>query len=244
MMSNDPIQYLIVEDEQLSAERLGAMISRLFPDFVHVKTLAPQLAFFDIQLADGLSFEIFDQVSVPFPVIFTTAYNEYAVRAFKVNSIDYLLKPIDEVELQAAVNKFRAGLSKPAINGHEAIALALSQLTNTYKTRFVVKVGEHLRMISAADILLFLSAEKSTFLRTIANRDYGIGYTLEQVESMVDPRQFFRINRKYLVHIKSIQDIIAYSNSRLKLNLTVPSDEDLIVSRERVNDFRKWLEGE
>ncbi|MBN2812452.1 MAG: response regulator transcription factor [Bacteroidales bacterium] len=258
MMSNNSIQYLIVEDEQLSAERLVAMISRLFPDFVHVKTLdsvksavrwisqhsAPQLAFFDIQLADGLSFEIFDQVSVPFPVIFTTAYNDYAIRAFKVNSIDYLLKPIDGEELQAAVNKFRAGLSKPAINGHEAIALALSQLTNTYKTRFVVKVGEHLRMIGTADILLFLSAEKSTFLRTIANRDYGIGYTLEQVESMVDLRQFFRINRKYLVHIKSIQDIIVYSNSRLKLKLTLPTDEDLIVSRERVNDFRKWLEGE
>lgn len=258
MMSNPTIYYLIVEDEQLSAERLAAMVSRLFPDFVHVKTLdsvksavswisqhsAPQLAFFDIQLADGLSFEIFDQVSVPFPVIFTTAYNEYAIRAFKVNSIDYLLKPIDGDELRAAVNKFRAGLSKPAIDGHEAIALALAQMTNTHKTRFVVKVGEHLRMIGTADIGIFLSAGKSTFLRTITNRDYGIGYTLEQVESMVDPRHFFRISRKYLIHIKSIQDIIAYSNSRLKLKLTVPTDDEIIVSRERVNDFKKWLEGE
>jgi two-component system LytT family response regulator len=251
------IHYLIVEDEGLSAERLAGMIQRLFPDFVLLTILdsvksavkwitqheQPQLAFFDIQLSDGLSFEIFEQVSVQFPVIFTTAYNEYAIRAFKVNSIDYLLKPIDEDELKGAVQRFRSGLNRTGLIEHEAVALALSQLTNSYKSRFVVKVGEHLRMIDTVDIGLFLSTDKSTYLRTFGNRDYGIGYTLEQVMSMIDPKQFFRINRKHIINIKAIQDIITYSHSRLKLKLSVPCEEDVLVSRERLDGFKSWLEG-
>jgi two-component system LytT family response regulator len=251
------LKYLIIEDEQLSAERLAGMISRLFPDFSLVKTLdsvksavswlshneQPQLAFFDIQLADGLSFEIFEQVSVDFPVIFTTAFNEYAIRAFKVNSIDYLLKPLAEDELMAAVNKFQAS-SFRAGKGNEAVAMALLQLTNTYKSRFLIKVGEHLRVIETSEVAMFFSQEKSTFLRAYNDRDFGLNFTLEQIENLVDPKLFFRISRKYLIHIKSIHDIIAYSNSRLKLKLTVSSDEDIIVSRERVEDFKNWLEGE
>jgi DNA-binding LytR/AlgR family response regulator len=252
------VDYMIVEDEKLSAERLAGMVARLFPDFHVVKTVdsvkaavhwisqnePPQLAFFDIQLADGLSFEIFEQVPVSFPVIFTTAFNEYAIRAFKVNSIDYLLKPISEDELKAAVSKFRSGLAKSTTHESDAIALALKQLTNTYKSRFLVRVGEHLKTIDISEAALFLSMEKSTYLRSYGNRDYGINFTLEQLESLVDPKQFFRINRKYLIHLKSIKDIIAYSNSRLKLILSVASDEDIIVSRERVEDFKRWLEGE
>lgn len=250
------MNYLIIEDEKLSAERLAGMVKRLFPDFVLLKTLDsvksavkwlsqnehPQLAFFDIQLADGLSFEIFEQISIQFPVIFTTAFNEYAIKAFKVNSIDYLLKPIDEDELKGAVNKFKSNSGKSNKIEHETIALALSKLTNTYKSRFLVKVGEHLRMVEIEDVAVFISMEKSTFLRTYNGRDYGIDFTLEQIESLVDPKKFFRVNRKFIVDIKSIQDIIAYSNSRLKLKLTIATDEDVIVSRERVAEFKEWLE--
>ncbi|MBN1791893.1 MAG: response regulator transcription factor [Bacteroidales bacterium] len=252
-----PVNYLIIEDEKLSAERLAGMVSRLFPDFNLINTLdsvksavrwlshnkQPQLAFFDIQLADGLSFEIFEQVSVHFPVVFTTAFNEYAIRAFKVNCIDYLLKPLDEDELKASINKFRAGLSRSGAVEHEAIAMALSQFTNTYKSRFVVKVGEHLRMIGVEEIAMFLSADKSTYIRTLSNRDYGVGFTLEQIENLVDPKHFFRINRKYIISITSIQDIITYSHSRLKLKLPVTCEENILVSRERIDSFKNWLEG-
>jgi DNA-binding LytR/AlgR family response regulator len=194
-------------------------------------------------LSDGLSFEIFEQVSVEFPVIFTTAYNEYAIRAFKVNSIDYLLKPIDEHELSGAVNKFINGLTRSGKIEHEAIALALSQLSHSYKSRFVIKIGDHLKMISTEEIAFFFSADKSVFIRTNGNRDYGVGFTLEQLESLLDPALFFRISRKCIVHIKSIQDIISYSNSRLKLKLSVPADDDILVSREKLDDFKSWLEG-
>ena len=250
------MNYLIIEDERLSAERLAGMINRLFPDFVLVKTLDsvksavkwltnnehPALGFFDIQLADGLSFEIFEQIQPQFPVIFTTAFNEYAIKAFKVNSIDYLLKPIDETELKSSVIKFQTGLNKPIGVENDAIAKTLQMLSNSYKSRFLLKVGEHLRMIAVEEIALFISMEKSTFLRTYNSRDYGIDFTLEQIEGLVDPKKFFRVNRKFIVDIKSIQDIITYSNSRLKLKLTVATDEDIIVSRERVTEFKEWLE--
>ena len=250
------MNYIIIEDERLSAERLAGMVSRLFPDFVLVKTFDsvksavkwlsnnehPALGFFDIQLADGLSFEIFEQVQLQFPVIFTTAFNEYAIRAFKVNSIDYLLKPIDEAELKASIQKFRLGHGKPVELETNAIAKTLQILTNSYKSRFLIKVGEHLRMITVDEILMFVSIEKSTYLRTNSGRDYGIDFTLEQLEGLIDPKLFFRINRKYLISLKSIQDIITYSTSRLKLKLTVTTDEDIIVSRERVSEFKSWLE--
>ncbi|HCT29268.1 MAG TPA: DNA-binding response regulator [Bacteroidales bacterium] len=250
------MNYIIIEDERLSAERLARMIHRLFPDFVLVKTLDsvksavkwlssnehPSLAFFDIQLADGLSFEIFEQIQLQFPVIFTTAFNEYAIKAFKVNSIDYLLKPIDEDELKNSVLKFRSGLTKPSALGNDAVAKALQMLTNKYKSRFLVKVGEHLRMIDVDEVSVFISMEKSTYIRTHSGRDYGVDFTLEQLEAMLDPKRFFRVNRKFIVEIKSIKDIIAYSNSRLKLKLDVNIDEDIIVSRERVNEFKGWLE--
>lgn len=250
------MNYIIIEDERLSAERLAGMIHRLFPDFVLVKTLDsvksavkwlsnnehPVLGFFDIQLADGLSFEIFEQIQIQFPVIFTTAFNEYAIKAFKVNSIDYLLKPIDEDELRNSVIKFKSGFGKPVEQGNDAISKALQMLTNTYKSRFLVKVGEHLRMIPIDDVAAFISMEKSTFLRTYNGRDFGIDFTLDQLEGLIDPKKFFRVNRKFIIDIKSIQDIVAYSNSRLKLKLAVATDEEVIVSRERVSEFKEWLE--
>lgn len=250
-------KYIIVEDEALSAERLARMVSTLFPELVLLKTLDsveetvhwleahehPQLAFFDIQLSDGLSFQIFEKTACAFPVIFTTAFNEYAIRAFKVNSIDYLLKPLDPKELSAAVVKFKLNASVDFQKNQESVAMALAQMTRNYKSRFVVRIGEHLRMIGINETAMFLSSEKSTFLRTFDNRDYGIGYTLEQLETLLDPSVFYRVSRKHIVHIKAIQDMIHYSNSRLKLKLTIPCDDEVLVSRERLDGFRKWIEG-
>ena len=251
------MNYIITEDEKPTAERLKRMISNVSPDLEHLATFDsvssavkwlnankhPNLAFFDIQLADGLSFEIFEQVEVEFPVIFTTAFNEYAIKAFKVNSIDYLLKPIDEAELKNAIQKFQKGFAqKPQALGNDSIAKALSMLTNSYKTRFVVKVGEHIRMIPVEEIALLFSSEKYTFIRTISGRDYGIDSTLEQVMNMVNPSEFFRVSRKHIIAISAIKDIIAYSGSRLKLKLSIPTDEDILVSREKVAEFKEWLD--
>jgi len=171
------MHYIIAEDEKPTAERLKKMVSGIAPELNHIATFDsvssaikwlksnpnPSLAFFDIQLADGLSFEIFEQVEIEFPVIFTTAFNEYAIKAFKVTSIDYLLKPIDEAELSKAIGKFQKGFShKPQALNSDAIAKTLSMLTNTYKTRFVVKVGEHLRMVPVEEIALFFSRQNSS----------------------------------------------------------------------------------
>lgn len=251
------MNYIIAEDEKPTADRLKKMISAISPELNHLTTFEsvssavkwlkannhPDLAFFDIQLADGISFEIFEQVQIEFPVIFTTAFNEYAIKAFKVNSIDYLLKPIDQGELEKAIRKFEKGIrSMNQVFNTDAIAKALSMLTNSYKTRFVVKVGEHIRMIPVEEIALFFSSEKYTFIRTNAGRDYGIDLALEQVMTTVNPSQFFRVSRKHIVALSAINDIIAFSGSRLKLKLSVQTDEDIIVSREKVAEFKVWLD--
>ncbi|WP_084555856.1 LytR/AlgR family response regulator transcription factor [Alkaliflexus imshenetskii] len=252
-----PIQVLIVEDEPLSAQKLTQMLAHLLPDAIivachdtvrsTVKWLNdnphPDLAFFDIQLADGISFEIFEQTEVRFPVIFTTAYNEYAIKAFKVNSIDYLLKPIKEAELSTAINKFRTGFYASAANSdYHAFAKALNQLSNNYKSRFLVKVGDHLKMISTSDTALFYSLEKAVFMLIIQGNEYALDFTLEQVASLIDPRQFFRVSRKHIVNIDYIKDVVIWSGSRLKIKLSVPHTEEIIVSREKVQQFKAWLD--
>lgn len=252
-----PIQVLIVEDEPLSAQKLTQMMAHLFPDATlvachdtvrsTVKWLNdnphPDLAFFDIQLADGISFEIFEQTEVRFPVIFTTAYNEYAIKAFKVNSIDYLLKPIKEAELSTAINKFRTGFYASAVNSdYHAFAKALNQLSNNYKSRFLVKVGDHLKMISTSDTVLFYSLEKAVFMLITQGNEYALDFTLEQVASLIDPRQFFRVSRKHIVNIDYIKDVVIWSGSRLKIKLSVPHTEEIIVSREKVQQFKAWLD--
>ncbi len=250
------MNYIIAEDEKLTADRLKSMIALLRPSFKclavfdsvssAVKWLKqnphPQLAFFDIQLADGISFEIFEQVKINFPVIFTTAYNEYALKAFKVNSIDYLLKPVNEVELKAAIEKFENTRNTPSSIDTTQITTLINQLSNSYKSRFLVKVGEHLKMINCSDIAFFHSMEKSTFIRNTEGRDYAIDQTLDQLELVVNPSEFYRVNRSCIIGISSIRDIVAYSNSRLKIIPTVKTDEDIIVSRERVSGFKEWLE--
>jgi len=253
------MKILIVEDEPLAAAQLAAHISAIRPDAEilsvcdTVKSVvvwlennpAPDLAFFDIQLGDGLSFDVFDQASFPSPVIFTTAYNEYAIQAFKVNSIDYLLKPIERGDLEKAIIKFEE-LAKPtssAITPQVINDIVDSLKKKEYKERFLVKVGTHLRVIETKDILYFYSFEKGTYAKLNDGKDYLLDQTLELIDGMIDPTQYFRINRKHLVSLKAITDVVAYSNSRLKLKVKHPNEDDFLVAREKVKDFKNWLEG-
>lgn len=250
------MNYIIAEDEKLSANRLKSLISEMFPDFRHLATLDsvshaiqwfsqhphPDLAFFDIHLADGISFEIFEKINIRFPVIFTTAYNTYALKAFKVNSVDYLLKPINPEELKNAIEKFlQTSQPVPAINPQELLKL-LNKQNQNYTSRFLVKIGAHFKMIKVEDIACFYSMNKGTYLKTMDNRDYDINYTLDQLENMINPDDFYRVNRQYIISAGAIKDILVYSNSRLKINALVKTDEDVIVSRDRVADFKNWLE--
>ena len=252
------MKILIIEDEPQAAERLHNLILQIDPAAVIAGKLdsvrrsvewlrtnaSVDLIFMDIQLADGLSFEIFDQIEVKSPIIFTTAYNEYALKAFKVNSIDYILKPVDKEELTAAFRKYETlvGNSIPADKMMESIGYAVQMLSRKYKERFVIKVGEHLKSFEVSDILFFYSQEKTTFAQTREGRKHILDFTLEQLEGLMNPKLFFRINRKYFVSVHSIQDMISYTNSRLKLVLKTADDHDIIVARERVQEFKEWLD--
>ncbi|HRX00747.1 MAG TPA: LytTR family DNA-binding domain-containing protein [Cyclobacteriaceae bacterium] len=251
------MKILIIEDEPHAAARLKELVTKVVPrgnvlgSIDSVKSAVgwfktnstADLVLMDIQLADGLSFEIFDQVKVSAPVIFTTAYDEYALKAFKVNSIDYLLKPIDEDDFRNAMQKFET-LRQPNDSQQllERIGNAVQMFSRNYKERFVTKVGEHLRFINTTDILFFYSADKITFGRTTDGRNHILDYTLDQVEGLVDPDHYFRINRKYIIRVEAINDMISHVNSRLKLVLKTSDDNDVIVARERLADFRNWID--
>lgn len=249
---------LIIEDEPQAAKRIETLVIELLPNArildkidsvkksVHwfQNNASPDLALMDIQLADGTSFQIFEQYEVKCPVIFTTAYDEYALKAFKVNSIDYILKPVDKNELQAALKKLET-LTRNSDDTRKlltSIGDVVHKLSKKYKERFVIKVGEHLRTIEVKDILYFYSQDKATFCHTNENRNHILDFTLEQLEDMIDPLVYFRVNRKYFVRAEAIQDIISYSNSRLKLVLKNSQDNDVIVARERVQEFKQWLD--
>lgn len=253
------MRILIVEDEPLAAAQLAANIAAIKPQAQILAVCdtvqsavnwiknnpSPDLCFFDIQLGDGLSFEIFEQVDFKQPVIFTTAFNQYAIQAFKVNSIDYLLKPIDKADLERALEKYE-NLAQPKTSGISSSALeeiVSSLKKKSYKERFLVKVGTHLRVAETPDILYFYSFQKGTYLKLNDGKDYLLDQTLEQIEQLINPNEFFRINRKYLVSLKCISDVVTYSNSRLKLKVKHPLDDDFLVAREKVKDFKKWLEG-
>jgi DNA-binding LytR/AlgR family response regulator len=248
---------LIIEDEPQAAQRIEKLVTTIIPAVKILGRLdsvknsvnwlksnsSPDLILMDIQLADGISFSIFDQCEVKSPVIFTTAYDEYALKAFKVNSIDYILKPIDEQELRAALNKFQSlnPITQPD-KMLESIGYAMQMLTKKYKERFMIKVGEHLKSIEIEEILFFFSLEKTTFAQTKDGRKHILDFTLDQLESLLNPTDYFRINRKYIINAKSIQDMISYTNSRLKLVLKTSDDDDVIVARERVQEFKDWMD--
>ncbi|MEZ4779122.1 MAG: LytTR family DNA-binding domain-containing protein [Flavobacteriaceae bacterium] len=251
------MKVLIIEDEKPAARRLERMLERLD---VSVSTMLhsvaeavewfttnphPDLIFLDIQLSDGLSFEIFDAIQVKSAIIFTTAYDEYALQAFKLNSIDYLLKPIDDEELAIAVNKYRERMPKGQnvqLNFEDIKKLLTNPVEREYKQRFTTKIGQHIKMIAVDEIECFYSENKGTYAHTFEGRDYLLDTTLEQLEEELSPKVFFRINRKFYVNINGIKDIISYTNSRLQLKLQSYKDDEVIVARERVRDFKLWLE--
>ncbi|KAB1159634.1 response regulator transcription factor [Tenacibaculum aiptasiae] len=251
------MKVLIIEDEKPAARRLNRMLAELG---IEVETMLhsveesinwfqknehPDLIFLDIQLSDGLSFEIFEEVEVKSAIIFTTAYDEYALKAFKLNSIDYLLKPIDEDELKIAVDKFKENQPKQSdvqVNIDDIRKLLINPVDRKFKKRFTIKVGQHIKIIHVDEIECFYSENKSTYIHTNSNRNYLIDHSLEHWQEQLDPEQFFRVNRTYIIHINAIKDIISYTNSRLKLVLHSFNEAEIIVSRERVKDFKNWID--
>lgn len=250
---------LIIEDELPAARQLSKLLRELDPSLEIVDVIdsvedavkwlrsfpSPELIFMDIQLADGLSFDIFRQTEVKAPVIFTTAYDHYAIQAFKVKSVDYLLKPIQPQELKQAVEHFRQWHQKneTASLDRSTIQQLMSLLnTETYKERFLVKSGQQLHYIPTSEAAYFFADEGLVFLMSHARKKYPIDYSLDQLEPLLPPDQFFRINRKFILQLPSIQKISAYFNGRLILELLPAIDADVIVSRDRVNAFKEWLD--
>ncbi|MEN2413727.1 LytR/AlgR family response regulator transcription factor [Flavobacterium mesophilum] len=251
---------LIIEDEKPAARLLQRKLEKLD---IAVETMLhsveesvdwfsnnqhPDLIFLDIQLSDGLSFEIFEKIDIKSAIIFTTAYDEYALKAFKLNSIDYLLKPIDEDDLEVAVTKFKTRLPKTEAESNnlqldfEQIRKMLSNpFEKTFKKRFTVKIGQHLKVITTDEIECFFSENKGTYIHTFDNRNYLIDSTLEILEQELDMKDFFRVSRKFIVPLQAIKEIQVYTNSRLKVILPTYKEDEVIVSREKVQDFKSWL---
>lgn len=246
---------LIIEDEKPAANRLIKLLEAHFLGVLPIANLdtvtrainwfdqnpEPDLIFCDIQLADGISFEIFEKVKLSTPVIFTTAYDQYAIKAFQVNAIDYLLKPIDPVELAKAIDKFKSRQVKPALD-FDILKSLLQPEKKSYKSRFLVRFGEKIQSIALEEIAFFFSEERVTFLQTAEGKKFVLDSTLEQVEAAVDPAVFFRLNRKYLSRVDAVEEVLSYSNSRLKVKLKNSSDHDILISREKVGEFKDWLD--
>lgn len=250
------LRTIIIEDEKPSARRLQRMLSEIGIEaeaMLHsVKESiewfksndAPDLILLDIQLSDGLSFEIFEQIEVRSAIIFTTAYDEYALKAFKLNSIDYLLKPIDDDELKTAIDKFEENQPKEhnlMVDISQIKKLLVNPLDRNYKKRFTIKIGQHLRVVETDSVECFYSENKATYLYSNDKKNYLLDETLEQLEELLDPVKFFRVSRKFIINIDAIADIISYTNSRLQIKLKNYSEQEIIVSREKVKSFKNWL---
>ncbi len=254
------IRVLIIEDEVPAAEKLerqlrkyseGISVAAKIPSvseavqWLSAKQAEVELIFMDIQLLDGKSFEIFAQVKVEKPVIFITAFNDYALEAFKVKGIDYLLKPVSFDDLSASLGKLKDLSIKLAwdkkLDTINEMVSATPQ--KTYKTRFMVKLGDHIRSITSNQIALLFADGRDVYLFTSDNKKFIIDYTLENLEELLDPRQFFRANRSYIVSINFIHDVVVYSNSRLKIVPNIKWDQEIIVSREKVGEFKNWFDG-
>ncbi len=247
------VQALLIEDESPAARRLTRMLAEIDPDIDVIDTLEsikdavawlrnrqPDLIFLDIHLADGLSFSIFERVKVDSPIIFTTAYDQYAVRAFKLNSLDYLLKPVEREELAMALEKFRKRLLPPPIFDIEAILAAL-QPGPSFQQRFMVSSGEKIRSIPVEEVAYFFGQQKFVFLVTNDGRRHLIDHTLGQLEELVDPARFFRINRQFIVSFQAIRHMFPHSRSRIKIELEPVPDIEAVVSIEKSPKFREWI---
>lgn len=249
------MKVLIIEDEQPAARKLIRLLQEVDKQIEVLDILvsieqatnwltgnpAPELIFMDIQLEDGISFELFETCRIQTPVIFTTAYDEYALKAFKVNSVDYLLKPIAPDDLKAALDKFKT-FHWQQVN-YSRLNTIINQLQPRTKERFLIKVGEHYKSIQTSSINCFFIMERSVFIRTDTRKSYAIDHSLDKIEQLVDPDLFFRVNRNFIVNYSAIRDILAYSSSRLKIILDTGTEkEDILVSRERVAEFKEWMD--
>jgi len=248
------MKVLIIEDEHPASQKLERLLKEIDEDIEVVGFLEsvedsinwflqnphPDLIFMDIQLSDGLSFEIFENIEIKTPTIFTTAFDEYALRAFKINSVDYLLKPLDSYALNKAVQKYKTVYMKEEY--YSKIENLLNQLQPKIKERILIKIGEHYKSIQINDINYFFIKERCSFINIGKGKNYAIDYSLDKAEKMIDPKKFFRVNRNFIANFSSIKDIVAYSSSRLKIIIDGwSSDDEILVSRERVADFKEWM---
>ncbi|MEM9679902.1 MAG: LytTR family DNA-binding domain-containing protein [Bacteroidota bacterium] len=246
---------VIIEDESIASRRLSNLIGELAPNCEILAQISsvesghewfktndlPDLIFLDIQLNDGYGFDIIDQLPKHPPIIFTTAYNEYAIRGFKYNGLDYLLKPIDKNELKKALNKYTETRESQS-NTPSDIDTIRQLFKKEYKRRFMVKVGNQFHTYKVEDIAYFMAEDGVIFLYTQKGHKSPIEYTIDQLEAILDPIHFFRINRKYMVSVNAVEEIHSYFNSRLLLRLNPKQEEQIIVSRERTTNFKKWLD--
>ena len=247
---------LIVENEKPAADKLVRILMKIDKSITILGVIEtveetinrlqenpqPDLILMDIQLDDGLCFEIFETTNVELPVIFTTAYDEYTLKAFKVNSIDYLLKPIDEELLRSSLAKFKKLYSDKDPLKKDFKQL-LYEFRNQYKSRFLIKIGEKYQSVPTVEISHFHISERSVFLNDNQGKDYGLDYSLEQLQTMLDPRQFFRINRECIVNLEAISLMYSFSSSRLQLTLKNKEKNDLfVISRDKVAEFKRWID--
>jgi len=256
---NQPVKIILIEDELYNLRLLEGMIKKLRPGWEVVKTFEsvkssiewlqqnphPDLFFMDIQLADGLCFSIFDQVEVKSMVIFTTAYDNYAIRAFKVNSIDYLLKPFKEKDLEAAIEKFenfRQLSEKVASNqDYSEILEAIREGEKKYRKRFLVSKGAAFYKLPVEDIAYFYSETRTTTAVTFNRQNHVVDFSLEALEEQLDPETFFRVNRQVVVNIQSIEKIENYFGGKLKVRMNPPFENEVVVSRLKAMDFKAWV---
>jgi DNA-binding LytR/AlgR family response regulator len=249
------MKVLIIEDEQPASQKLIRLLGEIDPDIEVANIIEsvegatnwlldnphPELIFMDIQLEDGICFEIFENCVLKTPVIFTTAYDEYSLKAFKVNSVDYLLKPIALDELKNAIGKFKA-VHRAKID-YSKLDSIINQLQPKTKERFLIKIGEHFRSISVSNINYFYIKERCNFINVDKEKNYAIDFSLDKIEQIVDSKTFFRVNRNFIINFSAIRDIIAYSSSRLKIILANWTEkEEILVSRERVAEFKEWMD--
>ena len=251
---------LIIEDEKIAANNLEKMLHQIDINInvqnkidsieESVKWLSNNtvdLIFLDIHLADGLCFKIFEQIEIKTPIIFTTAYDQYAIRAFKVNSIDYLLKPIELKALKNALGKLdelKKQYSEDSFISQNQLEklLELSKTKRDYKSRFITKIGDQIKSIKIKDIAYFFAEDNEVFIRSLNNRSFIIDYSLNQLSNMLDPKYFFRINRAYIININAIHKIHKFFNSRLKIELEPARDDTILISRVKVSEFLEWME--
>lgn len=252
------IRILMLEDEEPAAKRLQKLIKETEPDAEIVAVLdsiskaknwlqqnpSPDLMLVDIHLSDGISLELFKQTDVQCPLIFTTAYDEYALQAFKLNSIDYLLKPVKKEELHNAVEKFKRQKAKeqPPVDVNKL--LETMQQPQQFRDRFVIRYGEHIKTIETKDASYFYTESRANFLVTNEGKRFVIDFNLDQLERMLNPKQFFRINRQFIVSLQAIDEMTAWTKARVLIKLKPANKQETIVSTERSPEFKKWLAGD